>query len=190
MHWHLAVPADVPETVTLSRIAVTHLVRHTPPPRAPQPQPSSPVPKRKTALNVPHLSAHGRGPGAVLRAAVPTPPPTPTPTPARLATPAIAPSGGCVTPNAPAAVKSTPQPPEVPANARQAAAKGGVAQIHVRLSEQGAVLDAAVQASSGNGDLDRIALEMAKQATYSPTLAGCKATAGEYVYRVRFVTPQ
>ena len=189
VHWRLAVPVDVPESVTLSHIVITHIVRHTPPPHTPQPLPSASIaPKRKTPLNLPHITQHGRGPGAVMQVGSVTP--TPSPTPAHLSTPVVAPSGGCVTQNAPAAVKSTPQPPDIPAIARQGAAKGGLVQIHVRLSEQGAVTDAGVQSSSGNADLDRIALEMAKQSVYSPALTGCKATASEYLYRVKFITPQ
>jgi TonB family protein len=93
-----------------------------------------------------------------------------------------------VDPNAAAAVRSTPPPPEIPTAARENS-KRGIAQIRVALSDTGEVTGAAVEGSSGSGALDQIALDFAKGATYSPALAQCRAVAGSYLFKVKFTTP-
>ncbi len=77
--------------------------------------------------------------------------------------------------------------PEIPASAR-APNVSGIAQIHVSLSDVGAVLNATVQVGSGNAELDSIAVNMARAAIYTPNVVACKRVAGEYVYRVKFAT--
>ena len=132
--------------------------------------------------------ANSTGPGQLtVSVATATATPSPTPSPQRLPTPQPA-KGGCVVPNAAAAIKTAAPVPEIPLDAR-ASAKNGITQIHVRLSEAGAVLDAGVSMSSGSDGLDQIALAMAKASQYSPTLVQCKAVAGTYEFRVKFVTP-
>lgn len=189
-HWSIPTPVDVPERLTIARVTIVHLARRTPPPQTPKPQPvATPRHARKETVAPPRLNPR-RGPGVLpaTMAASPAPPtrPPPTPRPTRLPTPSVA--GACVDPNAAAAVRSTPAPPDIPTSARENS-KRGVAQIRVALSVTGAVTGAAVEASTGNGALDQIALEFAKGATYSPALAQCKAVAGSYLFRVKFTTP-
>lgn len=191
VHWSIPNAVDIPDTTKVSHITLAHLPRHTPAPQTPKPVPTATTVAQRvkiTPIHVPQVRPH-----AGLGATIPTIPvrvatPSPTPTPFRLTTPVPVASGGCATPNAPAAVKSSPAPPDVPAAVRQAA-KSGLAQIRVRLTEQGGFVDEAVESSSGDGGLDQIALQLAKEANYTPALAQCKGTASTYLYRVKFVTP-
>lgn len=187
-HWRVATPVDVPEQMTISRVRIFHRVARTPPPPTPAPLPtaaSTPKAARRTKITVPtvHNSSGPARPSMNVASATATP--SPTPTPQKLPTPSAA---GCVTPNAPAAVKSPAPVPEIPLDARETA-KNGIAQVHVRLSESGAVLQAGIVSSVGNDGLDQVAVTMAESSQYSPALLKCKAVAGTYEFRVKFVTP-
>lgn len=188
VNWRLATPRDVPERMTISSVRIIRRIVRTPPPRTPAPLPtavSTPKAARTTKIAVP-IMANSSGPGRPsVQVATATATPSATPRPQKLPTPS---TGGCVTPNAPAAVKSPAPIPDIPLEAREAA-KSGIAQVHVRVSETGAVLEAGVTASLGSDALDQIAVSIAKASQYSPALQQCKPIAGTYEFRVRFVTP-
>lgn len=189
-HWSIPTPVDVPERLTMARVSIRHLPKRTPPRQTPKPPPATPAPRahaRTVRVAIPQVRSH-RGPGVLpaMPAARPTPVPTPRPTPSHLPTPGA--PGACVDPNAAAAVRTTPAPPDVPTAARENSKKG-VAQIRVALDAAGDVTGAAIEGSTGNGALDQIALDYARGATYSPALLGCKAVAGSYLFRVKFTTP-
>jgi len=181
VHWGVPSAQEAPESLKLTKIyKVRTTIVHSPRPPAPQKN------VQRKAINVPKTTSRsGRAP-----AAVPIPPgvaatatPSPTPTVARLATPSA--PGGCVKANAVAAVLASPQPPDIPSDARRPGT-AGVAEIHVQLDDRGAIVDAAITSSSGNAQLDQVALNLAKTSTYTPAVSGCKKIASTYTYRVRF----
>jgi TonB family protein len=186
VHWRLATPVDVPERMTISSVRIVHRIVRTPPPHTPAPLPTAPsTPKaaRTTKVLVPSVRNSAGPPRSSVKVATATATPTPSPSPVPTSS-----AGGCVTPNAPAAVKAAAPVPEIPLDARESA-KSGIAQVHVRLSESGAVLEAGIVSSVGDDGLDQLAVNMAKSSRYSPALQKCKAIAGTYEFRVKFVTP-
>ncbi|GAC1389096.1 MAG: hypothetical protein NVSMB31_04470 [Vulcanimicrobiaceae bacterium] len=192
VHWDVPLPVEAPDRVTMSRVVVIHLPRRTAPPATPKPiaavTAAPNVPLRKTNVAVPVLTKRA-GPGRSFNVATAVPAPTPSPTPSSSPRPSASPNGGCVTANAPAAVRSAAPVPEIPLAARQGG-KAGMVAVRVRLTEGGAVAEAGIESGSGNDALDQVALAMAKASTYAPALAQCKAVAGTYVFRVKLVTPQ
>ncbi|MDQ6929814.1 MAG: energy transducer TonB [Candidatus Eremiobacteraeota bacterium] len=194
VHWAVPSPQAAPETTTVSRIAVIRRIPHTPPPQTPQPQ-SSPQPTPRIAvkhIQVPHTLSRTGPPRVRLTPRSVAISASPRPTPARRVTPvpsaSPSPKSGCAVANAPAAVKTLAPVPEMSVAARQSA-KGGTARIHLRLSETGDVLEAAILASSGSDAQDQIALAQAKSSAYSPALAQCKAVAATYDFTAKFVIP-
>lgn len=192
VHWAVPSPQAAPETTTVSRIAVIRRILRTPPPQTPQPQ-SSPLPRIAAKhVQVPHIVNR---PGPARPRVVPrsvTGSTSPRPTPALRVTPVpsapASPKSGCAVANAPAALKTLAPAPDMPVGARQSA-KSGTALIHLRLSETGDVLEAAILASSGSDAQDQIALVQAKSSAYSPALAECKAVAATYDFKTKFVIP-
>ena len=133
------------------------------------------------ASSPPRIASHnGRNAshGAVTYAPQ-TPRPILTATPARALT-------GCVNPNAAPAVAATPDVPGIAAAARASRITGVVA-IDVSLDPAGAVTDAKVARSIGNGGLDASALAMARNASYTPKYVACKAVASTYTFTIKFV---
>jgi len=116
-----------------------------------------------------------------------TPIVSPSPPPRRLATPTGV-QTGCAVANAVPAVRATPDVPDIPSAVR-ASGKVGLTQVRVSLNPDGSVAGALVDRSSGSGELDQIALTVAKGSTFSAALVACKPVAGTYDFRVRFVTP-
>jgi len=181
VHWGVPTAQEPPESVRLikltkvTKVRVSRLVTRPPPPRI-----------RAVPINVPKVvarNAHNAAAVAIAAASAPPATPSPVPTPAHLATPSSA--GGCLKSNAVAAVLATPPPPEVSAQARRDAS-AGVAQVRVQLNEHGDVVEAAIASSSGNAQLDDVAVGLAKASTYTPDVVGCKKVAATYTYRVRF----
>ncbi len=160
-----------PATIALKRPATPPpppRPKQTPAPRASSSAPPSP----KGSLSA--AGPGGRGVAPTPAVAVATPPPTP------------AASGACTQPNAGASVLATPGPPDI-APAARASATNGVASIAVTLDATGQVTGASVERSSGNGSLDVVALQMAREARYAPALHDCKAVASTYDFSVKFV---
>jgi len=181
VHWGVPAAQEAPETLKLTQIyKVRTTILHSQRPLPPRPKTVAHAP-----INVPRTTSRN-GRGATIAAPVPSAAPatpSPAPTVAHLATPAGA--AGCTKAFAVAAVLASPQPPDIPDDARRAGA-AGVAQIHVQLDANGSIVDAAVLSSSGNSQLDQIAVNLAKSSTYSPAISGCKKVASTYTYRVRF----
>ncbi|HEY8298095.1 MAG TPA: TonB family protein [Candidatus Baltobacteraceae bacterium] len=186
---------DRPEAVSVERTVVT-IVRATPRAIArlrPTPHPiSAPPPAKRSTQKVrPHpvLSAApgkgassgsaGNGPksgGARPSRPAPSAPPSAVPSPA----------AGCPRPEASPAVLVPPEPPDIAPQVRAAGA-GGIAAIDVKLDSKGSVLAATVSHSTGNGDLDAVAVSMARGATYAPGYVACRAVAGDYIFSVKFI---
>lgn len=169
------------EVVSIEHRPATIALKRPPTPPPPPPRrKQSPAPRASSSLppSPKGLTAEGpggRGPAPTPAVAVATPPP---------ATPA--PGGACTQPNAPASVVATPGPPDIAPDAR-ASATSGVALIAVALDAAGQVTGASVARSTGNGSLDVVALQMARDARYSPALHDCKAVASSYDFSVKFV---
>ncbi len=182
---HPAAPGPPSESEVVSiehrpaTIAVTQRATPPPPRRLPTPLPSSRAqtsapPKGRT----PSRAAAGAGPPVVATAAPPVPVPTPRPR--------TAVAHACDRPNAPAALVASPPPPEI-APAARAEGTSGTAIIAVALDPSGSVTKTGVQQSSGNSSLDLVAVEMARDARYSPALHDCKPIVGSYAFSVKFV---
>lgn len=181
VHWGVPTAQEPPASVRLikiSKIRITARPTLRPRPRTPQPR------IRAVPINVPKTTArNARNAANVAINAGPPMTPSPVPTPAHLATPIGV--RGCLKANAVAAVLATPLPPEIPAQARRDGS-AGVAQIRVQLNDRGDVVETTVASSSGNTELDQVAIALAKTSTYAPDVVGCKKVAATYTYRVRF----
>ena len=123
------------------------------------------------------IGKHGRVYPRTVTASRPLPP----------ATPAVAKTAApeCPKPDAEAGLLSAPPPPELSTAAR-ADAIAGVAVVTVRVDALGRVADARLAQSSGSGNLDVVAVQMARSAGYSPKYISCKAVAGDFAFSVKF----
>jgi TonB family protein len=117
----------------------------------------------------------------VAQTPAPTPQATSLPTPVAIASSASA----CVRSNADPGIVATPGPPDIPPAVR-AQKVSGTAAIAVSLDARGRVTATSISQSSGNPGLDAIAAQMARDATYSPRYAACKAVAGTFTFTVKF----
>lgn len=102
----------------------------------------------------------------------PSAPPAPTPTP----------KPACSAPDIPAkAVDAvTPEtPPDTPVT-------NVVAKVEVRLDASGAVVGTKIYTSTGYSQLDRAALEAARESRYEPEEHNCKNIPGSYLFTVDF----
>jgi TonB family protein len=91
----------------------------------------------------------------------------------------------CAGADLPAAVAASPPPPAIPSSVR-ALNVSGVAAIRVDLDRDGNVTGAEIMQSVGDPSFDAIALQLAKEAHYTPAQHACKTIASTYVFRVRF----
>jgi periplasmic protein TonB len=171
-------PESQAEVVSIQhRPATIAVTKTTPPP---------PRPKQTPAPRTPSSAPPARkGPGTAGTSGGTSAPPTPvvaraTPQP----TPAA--SGACTQPSADAAVVATPSPPDIPIDTR-ASGTSGTALVTVDLDSTGQVTGAGVKQSTGNSSLDLVAVQMARDARYSPALRDCKPIAGTYAFSVKFV---
>ncbi len=157
--------------VAMRKVRIVHLVRV--PPATPRPQ----QPRRKTAMQPPHLAAlpeHRALPA--LRGAGPTPAPEiPTPVP----------TARCTAADIPASVIAEPSPPPIEP-ATRALDVSGTASITVQLDRDGVVTGAAITESTGDPVFDALAVSMARSARYAPAQHACKAVASEYLFHVQF----
>ena len=166
------------ETVTILRRSMAIVVRTPQPPLAtpkphPHPQPSAP---QATP------AAQGFAPGNAGGAQKPVPTPVPTP----IATLAAAPTPKpCAGNDIKAAVSEMPPQPDVP-NAARTQGTDGIAAVDVKLDERGEVTAAAVAHSTGNSQLDLVAVSTARQARYTPALHDCHAVPGDYTFTIKF----
>lgn len=188
IRWPFNQPSQQNEIVKIRRITIAHAVPHTPPPTPPPtPVPTPRVTAAPTSKVVPpHVTtrtakgppiAHAVAPSSGPRAtAAATQAPTPAATAVALA---------CMQHDITPAVTATPQPVDIPPDARASKASG-VAAIQVQLDAQGHVTNTSVAKSSGSTALDAVAIALAKGATYSPALVKCKPVAAAYTFTVKF----
>lgn len=164
-----------------------HIARIAPPPTPPPPTPQ-PTPAPRSSIHPPPVvPVNGNGRHVTTNVVAPirqqTAPPRPSPTPLATTMPTLGPCGGHE--NAPAAVASTPDVGDIPPQARASKASG-IAQIHVLLDAQARITDTSIAQSSGNSGLDAVAVQLARDATYSPKYVACKAVPGDVVFSVHF----
>ena len=95
-------------------------------------------------------------------------------------------SPSCSTADREATVTNT-WPPDVPALA-QAEGASGEALIRVDLSETGELQNAEIVKSTGNAALDREAMRVAHESTYSPASVGCEGIPSSYLFSVNFTS--
>lgn len=149
------------------------------------PTPPPPPRPRHTPSTLPQNSAKpsaSTGPGAGPGGSGPA---TPLPVVAATVAPSATPASGCPSPNAQAAVVTTPSPPDIAPDAR-AAGTSGTALVRVELDTAGSVVRTSVSQSTGNTSLDLVAVSMARDARYSPALHDCKPIAAAYDFSVKF----
>ncbi len=67
-----------------------------------------------------------------------------------------------------------------------AAGNSATAMIKVDLDATGRVTGVSVYASTGSLELDRAAMDAARQSTYAPEMRDCQAVPGSYLFKVEF----
>ena len=90
----------------------------------------------------------------------------------------------CAVANADASI-SYASPPDVPMIARDMHATG-TAMLRLDLTSSGAVANASIARSSGNGILDSAALNSVHWSSFRPATRDCAPVAGSYFYLVNF----
>lgn len=186
IRWPFRHPSSENEIVKIRRITVARIVPHTPPPSTPAPTPRA-TPAAKPSVIPPAVTARGnRGPRvahvvAPVSGVTPAPPITPMPTP--VATSVVQ---ACLQHDISPAVAATSAPVDIPPDVR-ASKVNGTAAVQVQIDPQGHATGVTVSQSTGNMGLDRVAMQMAKGATYTPALVKCKPVASTYTYTVKFV---
>jgi TonB family protein len=174
-HTHAHEVATDVEVVQIEHRSLLIHIAKTPPP---QPHPKhTAVPQ---ATPAPKATSNGTKPSGHGSGAAPTPAPTPVPTAA-----ATVVANACGRNDADAAVVTAPSPPVIPVSAR-AEGTSGTTVVKVALDVKGAVTGTTVAQTSGNQALDAIAMDMAREAEYSPALHDCKPVATAYEFSVRF----
>jgi protein TonB len=199
-------PSPEPSPANLSIIKI-NVPPPTPPPPTPKPAKPRPVASAPVAhhprvhVAPPRTTNHGGGPvegpayvaqtgpsqnsddpnvaPSPIAGLTSTAPPTPISTP----TPRV-----CARPNSDARTIRAVEP-DYPEIARERGAVG-VAQVRVTLLATGAVRDAAIYRSSGDGSLDLEAVKAARASTYAPAFEDCSAVGGQYIFRAEFTTGQ
>lgn len=163
------------------------------PPNKPPPKTTAPQPARPP-IHLPRpISRNPKGPSI---AAPSYPPGTPAPYEPAIATPG--PSLGTAPP-APAQPSATPKPacsapdvdaravdvvqPETPPDAPGIAVR---ASVRVDLDANGDVTHAAIDTPTGYPQLDRAAIDAARQTRYEPEKRDCKSVPGSYLFMVDF----
>lgn len=187
VRWPFGHPSTQPETMQVRELTIARVVPHTPRP-APVPTPRArPARKPRAKVVPPATRSRGATGPHVRRAAVPVGGPAPAPPATAAPAPvATAVAQACMQHDISPAVASTPDPAQIPPEARASKASG-TAAIHVEIDPQGRITGASVAQSSGNEGLDGVAMEMAKAATYTPALVKCKPVASVYTFTVKFV---
>lgn len=195
VHHSPPISANEPETHPL---VIRHFVKPKPVPTPtpkPQVQPHTPVKRTQTVrppMHPPHLppDVSTKGPSQVAY------------TPGPVGTPVVNDGGDATSApatSAPSAPTPTPKPacsaPDVPAKAIDAIAPEtppdspeatAIAKVKVDLDASGAVTNAAIFESTGYAQLDRAAIEAARESRYAPEEKDCKNVAGSYLFDVYF----
>ena len=187
VRWPFVRTRDETEIIHVQHLRVTRIAHvptpppHTPPPQTPAPSATpKPAPTAKPGAHRPPSTSGIAGATGKAGAAA-TPAPKPVTTPAPSATPA------CANNDLPAAIASSPPPPEISPQVR-ADGVSGTARIKVSLDANGTVQNAMVMNSTGSGSLDLVAVSMARSTQYTPAQHDCKAVASDYTFSVKFVS--
>ncbi len=174
----------------------TEIVRIGPPvivahrtPAPPRPRVTvTPHPQARPALqpvNVAHLTPHTTGtPTAAALAAAS---PANVPAPRESIAPSPAASADCAQTDTPVRVTHLPDVPEIPAAARAARATG-IARVALTITAGADIASAAIAQSSGDPQLDAIALQMAQHATYQPAQSHCTPKTSTYTLSIKFIS--
>lgn len=190
------VTAAQPQKPTKGGIIVIHLPKPTPTPTPPPTHPKHVVHQRAARTSRPHVRLIHQ----IAKAQASSPPEMP-PGPSSTASPDIG-MPGSPEPSAaplPPTPSPTPKPacsaPDVPAKAVDAispqtppdvSATSATAKIRVDLDAAGAVIGASVYESTGYPQLDRAALEAARESRYAPEQKNCRDVSGSYLFTVDF----
>ncbi|HEX5275455.1 MAG TPA: energy transducer TonB [Candidatus Rubrimentiphilum sp.] len=100
------------------------------------------------------------------------------------AVPTGAPGPACSDPNVEAKTIDAISPDQTASGF--AADTNVTAMIKVDLDASGSVTGVSVYASTGSMELDRAALQAARESTYAPEMRDCQAVPGSYLFRVEF----
>lgn len=179
VRWPFKAPEEQPQVIQVMRIRQIRIARVTPTPEPPpSPKPAATSAPTAAPAKVRRPSAVR---GSLARGTGRSPEPaSPSPTPLATATP------NCLTNDTPVTIAASPPPPDIPPSARTSQT-GGTARIMVTIDPSGNVTNAAIGQTSGDAQLDQIALLMAREARYTPAMHACKPVASQYAYTVRFV---
>jgi len=197
----------------IEKVSVTKKIKvkvPTPPPPTPTPRPTqqpktTPPPKKVEThpqpklLIAPPKTTSNTGAGPSQKAYVPPKNGSQNGVPAGQGT--AAPGPVAATPGPPASTP-TPKPacqvpfkeaaavnlvtPEYPEAAREANLGPVVVIVKITLSASASVLDASVLQTSNNSQIDRAAVQAARQSSYSPKLDNCAPVSGSYTFRANF----
>lgn len=189
IRWPFLQPSEEKQ---FAKVHITRIARIPPPTPGPTPVATPLATPRVRASIVPPTLTTKRGTKGTTPvktvpvtpvAHAPVPQPTSLPTPVVIATPSGPCSGHA---NVDPMLSATPDPADISPEAR-ASKVSGTAQVRVSLDAQGRVVNAAVAQSSGNAGLDAAAVQMARNASYTPKYVDCKAVAGDYTFTAKFV---
>lgn len=100
------------------------------------------------------------------------------------ATPTDAPGPACSDPNVEARTISAVSPDQTASGFT--ADTNATAMIKVDLDANGSVTGVSVYASTGSLELDRAAMEAARESTYAPETRDCRPVPGSYLFKVQF----
>jgi protein TonB len=95
-----------------------------------------------------------------------------------------APGPACSDPNVEAKTLSAVSPDRTAGGF--AADTNAIAMIKVDLDAEGRVTSVSVYASTGSMELDRAAMDAARESTYAPEMRDCQAVPGSYLFKVEF----
>lgn len=98
--------------------------------------------------------------------------------------PTEAPGPACSDPNIEAKTINAISPDQTASGS--AAGTSATAMIKVDLDASGHVIGVSVYASTGSLELDRAAMQAARESSYAPEMRDCQAVAGSYLFKVEF----
>lgn len=149
-----------------------------PPTPVPTPVPSA-VPTRSPARSGhPKTSNPGSRNAGVESSATPGPA-------SHLPAPSPSPTPDCYKVDTPVTIAASPSPPDIPPEARTSTTVS-IARVAVVVDASGQVTSTAIAQTTGDAQLDQIAVAMARSAQYAPATHACKRVASQYAYSVKF----
>lgn len=98
--------------------------------------------------------------------------------------PTVEPGPACSEPNVEAKTITAVSPERTPSDLDSGT--NATAMIKVDLDASGSVVGVSVYASTGSMELDRAAMDAARESTYAPEMRDCQAVPGSYLFKVEF----